>query len=232
MISRQFAIGDIHGCSKTFEHLLFEKIGVRQTDEIFLLGDYIDRGPDSKGVVDLILQLQAEGYTLHTLRGNHEQMMLDSTQSGSDLLDWVINGGRETLASFGARRFNDLEPQYKTFFRRTKYFLETPRYIFVHAGLNFKFGDPLEDTDSMLWIRGFEVDLDWLGERRLIHGHTPIPLERILAQRDEPVIDLDGGCVHVYNPGMGHLVALDLNTLEFLPVACLDEIQPIEVEED
>ena len=77
-MARIFAIGDIHGCSNTFKRLLLDKIKIRKSDIIYCLGDYIDRGIDSKGVIDFILELRAEGYTIYTLRGNHEQMMLDA----------------------------------------------------------------------------------------------------------------------------------------------------------
>ena len=77
-MERIFAIGDIHGCSKTFKKLLLDKIKINKSDTIYCVGDYIDRGEDSKGVIDFILDLRAEGYTIHTLRGNHEQMLLDS----------------------------------------------------------------------------------------------------------------------------------------------------------
>ena len=68
----RFAISDIHGCAKTFEALL-DRIALSTQGELYLLGDYLDRGPDSKGVLDLIFRLQREGYAVHCLRGNHEQ---------------------------------------------------------------------------------------------------------------------------------------------------------------
>ena len=72
-----FAIGDIHGCFKTFKKLLLEEIGIQQSDKIYCIGDYIDRGNDSKGVMDFIINLRIAGYHVYTLRGNHEQMMLE-----------------------------------------------------------------------------------------------------------------------------------------------------------
>jgi serine/threonine protein phosphatase 1 len=75
---RVFIIGDIHGCNKTFRKLVLEKISIRKTDKIYCLGDYIDRGPDSKGVIDFIIQLRKDGFNIHTLRGNHEQLLLES----------------------------------------------------------------------------------------------------------------------------------------------------------
>jgi len=74
---RQFAIADIHGHLKTFKALLRE-INFTVFDELFLLGDFIDRGPDSKGVIDYIEELKQTGYTVYCLRGNHEQLCLDA----------------------------------------------------------------------------------------------------------------------------------------------------------
>ncbi|MEO6813790.1 MAG: metallophosphoesterase, partial [Ginsengibacter sp.] len=68
-MKRVFAIGDIHGCIHTFKKLLLDKIKVDKSDKIYCLGDYIDRGHDSKGVIDFILQLRSEGYEIHTIRG-------------------------------------------------------------------------------------------------------------------------------------------------------------------
>ena len=75
--ARRFAVPDIHGCNKTFQALL-DRIQLTTNDQLFLLGDYIDRGPDSVGVLDTILRLKEEGYSVFPLRGNHEQMLIES----------------------------------------------------------------------------------------------------------------------------------------------------------
>ena len=98
--NRKIAISDIHGCCKTFKALL-NKIKFNSNDELYLLGDYIDRGPDSKGVIDYIWQLQKEGYQVNCLRGNHEQMMLRAAFVENKLDHWMRNGGETTLFSFG-----------------------------------------------------------------------------------------------------------------------------------
>ena len=99
-MTRIFVIGDIHGCCNTFKKLLAE-LAIQKSDEIYCIGDYVDRGNDSKGVIDLIINLRIKGYQIHTLRGNHEQMMLDSTIDEERLFHWLQNGGIETLTSFG-----------------------------------------------------------------------------------------------------------------------------------
>ena len=217
-MSRIIAIGDIHGCVKTFQKMILDEIRIKKSDTIYCIGDYIDRGPDSKGVVDLILDLRKKGYQVRTLRGNHEQLMLDSVNGGEARLNWYVNGGDVTLKSFGVHSFKEFEPQYKDFFNRTRYYFQNGRYIFVHAGLNFGTEDPFEDTDAMMWIRNFTIDKQKLGDRLIVHGHTPTPLDEILNPPRDNVFNIDGGCVYRDRPGQGHLVALSLNDLEWFVV--------------
>src|SRR5581483_7880071 len=134
---RTFAIGDIHGCCKTFTRLLLEELAIQKDDTIYCVGDYVDRGPDSKGVVDLILKLRADGYTIYTLRGNHEELMLSSANSNRDFLRWMDKGGEATLDSFGVYSFIEMDEVYQQFFQQTEFYRENGNFIYVHAGLNF-----------------------------------------------------------------------------------------------
>jgi serine/threonine protein phosphatase 1 len=77
-MGRRFAATDIHGCLKTFRHLVEIELCLRTTDTLYLLGDYVNKGPNSAGVLDYIVQLQAAGFQVHCLRGNHEQELLPS----------------------------------------------------------------------------------------------------------------------------------------------------------
>ncbi len=214
-MERTFAIGDIHGCSKTFEKLLFHKIQLQKTDQIFCIGDYIDRGENSKGVIDLILQLRQDGYSVSTLRGNHEQMLLDCLIDPTAYDLWVRNGGAQTLQSFRINTLETLPGKYISFFIETEFYIETEQYIFVHAGLNFRRKNIFEDKEAMLWIRDFSSRQPALENRLLIHGHTPKSLKYILNQKGN-CIDIDGGCVYNYLPPFGNLVALDLNERRFI----------------
>lgn len=214
-MERIFAIGDIHGCSKTFEKLLLDKIQIQKDDKIYCMGDYIDRGKDSKGVIGLILQLRAEGYNIFTLRGNHEQMMLDSLIDKEGLDLWIRNGGAETMRSFGIGYLNDLPKKYLSFFKETPLYIETEKYIFVHAGLNFHRKNIFEDKEAMLWIRDFSCDQTALKNKLLIHGHTPKSLKYILNQKGN-CINIDGGCVYNHLAPFGKLIALHLNERRFL----------------
>ncbi len=76
MIKRLFAIGDVHGCLHELKNLVEQKLKLRTDDKLVLLGDYIDRGPDSKGVIDYIMTLQKKGFDVVPLKGNHELMLL------------------------------------------------------------------------------------------------------------------------------------------------------------
>lgn len=220
-MKRIFAIGDIHGCHETFGKLLLDEIQLRKSDEIYCVGDYIDRGPDSKGVVDLILELRKAGHRIHTLRGNHEQLMMESDLSPENFEHWCENGGDKTLKSFQTRRYADMNPMYKDFFARTKYVIEKGKYIFVHAGLDFRDEDIFENKEAMLWIRDFEVDDQKLGDRMLIHGHSPRTAETIFAQTGN-VRNIDGGCVYPHRPGYGYLFALEVRSGELIAVKNVD----------
>src|SRR5436305_15152730 len=96
---RTLAIGDIHGCSRALDALL-AAVAPRPDDQLITLGDYVDRGPDSRGVLDRLLALHATG-RLVALRGNHDYMMLQA-RAGVDRFMWLAFGGRPTLESYGA----------------------------------------------------------------------------------------------------------------------------------
>lgn len=219
---RIFIIGDIHGCIKTFRKLVYEKIAIRKTDKIYCLGDYIDRGPDSKGVIDFIIQLRNEGYKIHTLRGNHEQLLLESEIDEAGKEHWLCNGGDKTFMSFGVGSIYELDKKYLDFFKRTKYFIQTKYFILVHAGLNFSAADPLKDKDALLWIRNFPIENNYLNGKLLIHGHTPKPRNFIITQPFQSPINLDGGCVFKHKEGYGSLFALNFFERKLIEVKNID----------
>lgn len=219
----QYAISDIHGCLKTFQALL-KALQFSKKDRLFLLGDYIDRGSDSKGVIDYIWHLQAQGYTVQCLKGNHEQMMLDARHDMSKQRMWLMNGGIATSASFGANHLSDIPKKYFHWMEELPHYLEVDHYILVHAGLNFDVGSPLDHKHSMLWIRNWyhQINYDWLNGRIIIHGHTPT-MKTVIQQRAkdldlQPALVIDNGCVFD-RPGFGTLAAysLDEQSLYFWP---------------
>jgi len=221
-MARSYIIGDIHGCSKTFKKLIIEKIAIKKTDKIYCIGDYVDRGPDSKAVINFILRLRRKGYHIHTLRGNHEQLLLDSIKDEQSFTHWTKNGGDTTLESFKIDSVKKLKPVYLNFFKRTKYYIQTKDFMLVHAGLNFSADNPLADKHSMLWIRNFSVDSSFLKGRILIHGHTVMRKEDIKMQKFESPINLDGGCVFNQKEGYGSLFALSFYERKLIEVRNID----------
>ncbi len=218
-MKRKFAIGDIHGCAKTFAALL-KKLQLTTADELYLLGDYFDRGPDTKGVLDKILQLKKDGYSLHCLGGNHEELFLNAFVDYDNLSHWLGNGGWKAMQSFGTFEISEIPQKYIDFVQSLEYYFLVDDYILVHAGLNFRRENPLEDNASLLWIRDWyeNIDYEWLGKRIIIHGHTPIERAEIDKQFESMAIsqflNIDNGCVfgtsHPQKPGLGNLVAFNL----------------------
>ncbi|WP_421799681.1 metallophosphoesterase family protein [Haliscomenobacter sp.] len=229
---RKIAISDIHGCNATFEALL-QQINFSKEDQLFLLGDYLDRGPSSKQVLDTIFRLKAEGYQLQCLRGNHEEMLLWALEGHvHNLQSFLQNGGEVTLASFGVQYPWEIPQPYLDFLENLPFWIEVEEYIFVHAGLKFlPDTSPFEHTDRMLWIRNWytDLDLEWLGPRYIVHGHTPTPYSTIQHLfrhfKGLRVINIDGGCVF-RQAEYGHLCAVDLSNrlLYFEPRHPWDEI--------
>lgn len=213
---RSFCISDIHGCARTFRALL-DKVALTKDDHLFLLGDYINRGPDSKGVLDMIMNLQHQGYHVHVLRGNHEQMLLDARIDVRAEMLLIQNGGQHTLASFGVKRASEIPEPYFDFLSKTTYYLEVGQWLLVHAGFNFKSAQDYRiDTNAMLWIRSFRPKRKQLQGRRIVHGHNPWPRSRIEAQlrgrKPEPVINIDCGCVYRWTESA--LCALELGEVK------------------
>lgn len=213
----RFTISDIHGHNLTFERLL-KKIRFQKSDELIILGDYIDRGPDSKAVLDTIMNLKDQNYKITCLMGNHEQMLLQTVEDPSFKSNWIRNGGDITLSSFSTSSIEKIPQKYIDFISSLKLYHELEDYIFVHAGVNMLAENPLEDKDSLLWLRDWEgkYNQKWLGNRTVIHGHTPMCRNNILSQGEynEKVIGIDNGCF-VDRPGYGSLCALDIDSFEF-----------------
>ncbi len=193
-----YAIGDIHGHLDSLERLMEKIEPDLEKDQLVFMGDYIDRGPHSKGVVDYILRLRnaAPRQNVICLKGNHEAMFLNFLK-GEDIELFLLNGGLNTIKEYWGRHWDDLEklvlpPDHEAFFRELKLYYETPDYIFVHGGL--KPGVPLEaqDEEDLLWIRGeFITAMDDFG-RKVVFGHTPFRQPLVLPNK----IGIDTGAVY------------------------------------
>lgn len=230
---RRIVIGDIHGCLKTFRHLLEDKIQLSGDDILYLVGDLIDRGPDSKGVLDYIMALSDDNYRIHTIRGNHEEMMLASINDERYLVNWMDNGAEASLLSFGIdldlSDYLELQgriaTRYLDFASRLDYFMELEDVFIVHAGFNFRLEDPFTDTLSMIWSRDMLYDPGKAKGKKIIHGHTPVSLESIVADVSDEntrLINIDGGCVYTCYQGLGNLVGIDLDSRELFIQANID----------
>lgn len=210
--SRTIVVADIHGCARTFRRLLSDVVRLKKSDTLYLLGDMIDCGPDSKGVMDTILELQAYRYEVRPLRGNHEQMLLTYIQEPhyKNIARWLANGGRDTMESYGVTEPEELG-ELICYLDTLPLYRITDSHIFVHAGLDFTLDDPLTGEEAMLWKRGGDVDESKLRGRVLVSGHTPLPLAEIRCSLGTSHIRLDNGCVQGGPlPEFGSLVALEL----------------------
>jgi len=221
---RTFVISDIHGCNQTFQKLL-QKIEFSHNDQLFLLGDYIDRGPDSKGVFDTIWRLMEQDYSVACILGNHEEILLQAVANFNTpkARKWYHNhGGKNTLKSFGIDHPKAIPQQYIDFVQGLPHYIEFENYILVHAGLNLQISKPFSDHYAMLWMREYEqtVNKEWLDGRRIIHGHTPTDQQIIKdkVQEGRIIIGIDNGCAYPVG-NLNHLCALELasQTLYFQP---------------
>ncbi|MEI9989862.1 MAG: metallophosphoesterase family protein [Rhizomicrobium sp.] len=198
---RVFAVGDVHGRLDLLERLIgqlrdYAANGEPAVNSLVLLGDYIDRGPRSKEVVDYLIDLRLPGWETTFLRGNHDQAFLDFLGDPNFYRAWRNFGAPETLLSYGVMppRFDDetafskardelaakCPPSHLQFFGDLKLMHEEGDYLFVHAGI--RPGIPLDAQvpEDLLWIR----DDFLLSSRRfgkvVVHGHTPtqMPVRR------------------------------------------------------
>ena len=229
-MTKKWVIPDIHGYSGTLQALIKEQIKPSRNDTLFFLGDYIDRGPDSKGVIDYIISLKEDDYNIRTLRGNHEDYLLrtfDNETVQKNILgityqnklkkEWFKYGGKETLNSFHISDVHEMPEKYISWLRKLEYYIMLDSFILVHAGMNFGMEDPFSDRQSMLWIKDFKVDKEKTGYRKVVHGHVPVSLDFIDLLRSGNTfdfIDLDNGIYVANKDGFGNLVALELTSME------------------
>ncbi|HVC96938.1 MAG TPA: metallophosphoesterase family protein [Pirellulales bacterium] len=173
MPGRTIAIGDIHGCSIALRRLV-EAIEPRADDTLVTLGDYIDRGIDSRGVLDFLFEL-ADRCRLVPILGNHDEMMLGALHGRSDLQFWLACGGQAALDSYGEKGTLELVPRaHFRFLEQCRAWFETETHFFVHA--NYRADVPLErqDEHTLRWLslRDY-VPPRHLSGKTAVLGHTP-----------------------------------------------------------
>ena len=201
MTGRTLAIGDIHGCDVALETLLVN-LQPAADDTIVILGDVVDRGPNTRRAIDLLLSLQTT-CDLKFILGNHEEMMLEALRQ-NDLLFWLRFGGHETLLSYGGP-IDDILPHHLDFLQAGLPYYETDSNIFVHAFLEP--GVP-PGEQSAEWLRWYKIDGGEERpsvEKRVVCGHSS-------QQSGRPLI-LDGSvCIDTWAYGDGSLSCLDIGT--------------------
>lgn len=200
------AIGDIHGCRRALETLL-NFIQPTNDQTIITLGDYIDRGSDSKGVVDFLIEFQ-QSHSLITLKGNHELLFENALKGKADYQLWLSNivGGSATLSSYGGKLKN-IPPSHINFLNTAKIYHETPQYIFVHGGVNPTLPMNEQDPYEVLTKRFHHVQPHCSG-KTIICGHTH-------QVNGLPNIQNHSICIDTHAYGNGWLTAYDTDTHHF-----------------
>lgn len=209
---RTLAIGDIHGCSAALDALL-ELVRPRPTDRLIFLGDYVDRGPDSAGVIARLIDLRWSMPHAVFLRGNHELMMMRARTDRSERKNWLSVGGVQCLASYGdatrpAVSMEDIPAEHWFFLdRECVDFFETETHLFVHANLDPDL--PLaEQSESMLFWEFLSSPVRHASGKTAICGHT--------SQKSGEILDLGTIiCIDTFACGGRWLTCLDVDTREF-----------------
>jgi len=194
MKNNTYAIGDIHGCYEELIALvnkLIEKEGLNpEKDEIVFMGDYIDRGPDSKKVVEVLIEWHKKYPHWTFLYGNHEDIFRDFLTGGKVYggQNWFSNGGKSTWESYGGHFGKEVDGKFEApknpdfpkehldfLLENTVYLYETEKYVFVHGGLvpEAPIKESLKYPNTMIWARYGFIESDWDWGKKIIFGHTP-----------------------------------------------------------
>ena len=225
---RIYAVGDVHGQAAKLRDL---HRAIRadlsgdpvQAPLLIHLGDYIDRGPDSAGCIDVLAATPLEGVATVNLMGNHERMLLDALERPQRGELWLQNGGDVTLASWGipvdrppAEWRRAIPPAHLQFLEHLTLSHSAGRFLFVHAGVRPGIRLAMQAPEDMLWIR--DCFLDWNGtmlpdepDRIIVHGHTPVAVPDV--RRNRIGIDTNAG-----RGGMLTCAALSADSVYFLQV--------------
>lgn len=214
MSEKIFAVGDIHGCYEKLVAMMKVLPWDRDNGDVLIfIGDYVDRGPQSREVVEYLVRLKRKGGNLVFLKGNHEKMLLDYYIQQRDQMLYVANGGGETIASYveggiGRKAFV-LPEDHLEFLLSLSLYYETDQYIFVHAGL--RDGIPLEKQveEDLLWIREEFIYSPYDWNRRVVFGHTALETPFVTPGK----IGIDTGAVYG-----NKLTAVELPRMKFYQV--------------
>jgi serine/threonine protein phosphatase 1 len=202
---RTIAIGDIHGCLPALDAIL-AAVQPRPTDALVLLGDYVDRGPQSRGTIERLLDLRQK-CRLIPLRGNHDELMVQVYDGQQQLyIDWLMFGGNATLESYDTLRPEDIPPAHIDFLRNCPLYYESDRHIFLHGSYIAEL--PLVDQPrkTLLWesLKVRRPGPHCSGKMAIV-GHT--------SQKNGEILDLGYlKCIDTCCYGQGFLTALDVDS--------------------
>jgi serine/threonine protein phosphatase 1 len=206
---RIFIVGDIHGCLDMLKSLMDRLDWRPDKDRLIFLGDYVDRGKDSRGVIDYILEISKTSERVECLMGNHEMSFLDFL-SGADVRTFLANGGASTLESYQrGERWNSnlLVPhEHILFLKSLKPWIELDDYYVVHAGFRPGVDLSRQSLEDLVWIRDPFIYSKYDFGKRVIFGHTPFHAPLIMENK----IGLDTGAVFG-----NRLTCLELPSLVF-----------------
>jgi diadenosine tetraphosphatase ApaH/serine/threonine PP2A family protein phosphatase len=214
------AIGDIHGYADKLVSLLkwCEKLKAGSPAKYVFLGDYVDRGPSSRQVIDLLITKQeADKENVICLMGNHEDLLLraaDPQRYDRDLVNWFINGGEQTLESYGVDDPTEIPAAHLRWMKELQTKLVESGRSFVHAGL--RPGVPMRDQDphDLLWIREPFLSFDGDHGTFVVHGHTPVQAPDLRSNR----INLDTGA------GFGRRLTAAFFSADRLPTLLVNDV--------
>ncbi|MDX0756221.1 serine/threonine protein phosphatase [Sinorhizobium medicae] len=165
-----FAVGDIHGCLAQLDTLLASIESIAAGGRVIFLGDLVDRGPDSRGVVERIMAgPRTTDWKWMTLKGNHEAMLVAARKGRPQMSLWLTNGGEETMASYGGA----IPLSHLVWMAELPSIIIERHRIFVHAGVDENIPLDEQGDDILLWMR---TDPNYSGTywgRHVCHGHTP-----------------------------------------------------------
>ncbi len=209
---RQLIVGDIHGCSRTLDALL-KKVDLSENDQIFFVGDYINKGPDSKGVLDTLIALKKEYSNVYFLRGNNESYFYKTLKKNeSRVLRLARRYKVEDLFKYEGIKFF-LRKRYRKFLKSTLHYIESDDFFVVHTLIDFKYEIPFFNTFYILWMRNFKASKKLQNYKQVIHGHkiTAIKHIRKAVKNDKYDIPIDNGCVlGNNNRDYGRLICFDI----------------------
>lgn len=174
-----FAIGDIHGCFDELESLVAacDLLSEGKNARFVFVGDYVDRGPDTRKVIDFLMESQhREPGRFICLRGNHEAMLIGAAnkdRSDRDLMNWWANGGEQTLDSYGASDPGEIPADHLAWMKALPLTFSDRKRLYVHAGVRPGVSVADQSEKDLLWIREPFLSCDDDYGALVVHGHTP-----------------------------------------------------------